>query len=239
MELRPRQPQSSAEERLASGSPRSVVAGGGRHRRRGARRPRPVAGGRRSCDWWARTVLGVSPSRAAEAEESLRTSWSRGWATSVRSRTPCSAATGRWRTRCLSAPMNLGLLDPLHVVETRRGRARVWRGAAPERRGVRAPDHRLARLRLAPVLVPRRGLPHRQQRAGCDDSASRGASCTSTPTRSRRTACTRPSTACGGTAGPTTSSDSWCSATGRCSTATTRSNSTTGSSTCSSTERRG
>ena len=74
-----------------------------------------------------------------------------------------------WRTRCSSAPMNLGLLDPLEVRRRGRGRLPRRRRAARPRRGLRPAGDRLARLRLAPLLALRPGLPP-PQRAGRRDA---------------------------------------------------------------------
>ena len=83
------------------------------------------------------------------------TSSSTGCRSSGRTRTRSSRATRGWRTACSRAPMNLGLLDPLEVVE--RAEEAYRSGAAPiaERRGLRPPGHRVARLRLARLLAHR------------------------------------------------------------------------------------
>ena len=73
-----------------------------------------------------------------------------------------------------------------------------------ERRGVRAPGDRLARLRLAHLLAPGRRLPARE-RAAERGSGSRSGSPSSTPTRRTRAACRTRSARSPSTAGCTTS----------------------------------
>ena len=78
-----------------------------------------------------------------------------------------SPRSGRTRTRScsgdwamahslLSVPLNLGLLDPLKTAGRRRARLPPRRGRAQRRRGVRPPGHRVAGVRLAPLLALRR-----------------------------------------------------------------------------------
>ena len=85
-----------------------------------------------------------------------------------------------------------------------RGAAPLRRCAAGQRRGVRAAGDGLARLRVAPLLAPRRGLPP-PQRARRRAGACRTGSPSSTARRRRRAACPAPSTTSTGTAGSTTS----------------------------------
>ena len=115
-----------------------------------------------------------------------------------------------WMAHSLvSAPMNLGLLDPLEVVERAEAGLPRRRGADRERRGLRPPGHRVARLRLARLLAHGRRLPPRE-RAGRTGSGSRSGSPSSTVRRPTRAASPTPSTRSRSTAGCTTSRGSWC-----------------------------
>ena len=62
----------------------------------------------------------------------------------------------RWMAHSmLSAPMNLGLLDPVEVAQAAEDAYRARGGTAGLGGGLRPPGRRLARLRVAPLLAPR------------------------------------------------------------------------------------
>ena len=128
----------------------------GRDRRRGARGPRPLGarrrrgvhrpGRRRGC--FAATRRGgagrARPLRRAPAAELRRAT-----------RTRCSRATRGWRTACVSRADEPRAARPARGRRARRGGVPRGRGADRQRRGVRAAGHRLARLRVAPLLALR------------------------------------------------------------------------------------
>ena len=163
---------------------RAVVAGRGRDRRGGARTTSTAGSATATSRSSARTARAASPPPGPRRCTRC--------ATSSRDRLPRfgpyedAMLTGDdWMAHSLlSAPLNLGLLDPLEVCARRsRPTATATRRIA-SRRGLRPADHRLARLRLAPVLAARRGLPA-PQRAAAPRPRCRSGSPTSTPTRRR------------------------------------------------------
>ena len=90
-------PKGAADAR----GPRAVVAGRGRDRRRGARRPRPLGARRRRLASSATTARAGSPRpapRRCTALARLRRAPAAG--VRRRTRTRCSPATRGWRTRC-------------------------------------------------------------------------------------------------------------------------------------------
>ena len=60
----------------------------------------------------------------------------------------------------LSSSLNLGLLDPMECVDRAAGRLAAGRGTAEQRGRLRPADRRLARVRVAAVLVLRRDYRH-------------------------------------------------------------------------------
>ena len=164
VELRPRQPPAAAEGRRDARRHRAVVAHRGRHRRRGARGPRPVGARRRDRDDRSRrsAALPRDPARGAGRARPLRRAPAAG-VRRPRGRDPrgrpVDGAQPRQRTD-----------EPRPPRPARGGGAGgdgvPQRGRADrERRGVRAPGDRLARLRLAPLLAPGRRLPPRERAA--------------------------------------------------------------------------
>ena len=202
VELRPREPQAGAEAARPRGG-RAVVAGGGRDRRGGPPRPRRV-GARRRPVHRRRRAAPVRRDARRGAARAARTSSSTGcrsfgaWEDAMLQADPWMAHS------LLSAPQNLGLLNPVEIV--RGGRAGLPRRRRADRvgRGVRPAGDRLARLRLAPVLVRAARLPRPQPPRRAAPSCRRG-SPTWTRRRSTPPACPTRWTSCAATAGCTTS----------------------------------
>ena len=186
--LRRRQPRAGAEGGRHPGRRRgrrrgdagAVVAGRGRHRRRRARgpgrhgrrarrRPPPRRAPREGDGSRALFVGHDGPRRfavtRAEALAAMRHFLDHRLG-AFGTYEDAMLAGDRWMAHSLlSAPMNLGLLHPLEAARAAEAahRERGVRLASVE--GYVAPAGGLARLRLAPVLAPGRGLPPRQ-RAG-------------------------------------------------------------------------
>ena len=115
VEPRRREPRAPARRRPIAGAG-AVVARGGRDRRGGTRRPRPLGGRRRGVVRRRRRAAAVPRHPREALHRAATTSSTTGWAPSARTRTRCSPATA-WLAHCCSRPpLNLGLLDPLEVV---------------------------------------------------------------------------------------------------------------------------
>ncbi len=157
-----REPPATAGRRHRGAGP--TDAGRGRDRRRRTRGPGPL-GTRRHPLRRRRTARGCSRRPAPRR-------WP-GCGTSSTHRLPAFGpyedamlADDPWMAHSLlSAPLNLGLIDPLDAVHRAEAAYRSGAGAAVQRGGLRPAADRLARLHLAPLLVLRRRLPRRRRPA--------------------------------------------------------------------------
>ena len=135
---------------------------------------------RRDLDRWERdgdvSFIGedgprrFAATRAEALARAAATSSPTGCRPSARTRTRCCAGDPWMAHSLLSAPMNLGLLDPLEVVAPGRAGLPGRRRRRSLGRGLRPPDHRLARLRLAPVLAAAASPTATATRCGATDT---------------------------------------------------------------------
>ena len=202
LELRPRQPRAAAEAADARRG-RAVVAGRGRDRR--ARyATTSTAGNAMGWSSSAPTARGASPPPARRRCTRCATSSTRRLPDFGAHEDAMLQADPWMAHSLLSAPLNLGLLDPVEVVRRAEQAYRDARGADRVGRGLRPPGHRLARLRLAPLLAAAALVPLPQPPAGDHRPAEVVRRARSTR-RSTRPACPTCWATSRGTAGCTTS----------------------------------
>ena len=181
----------------------AVVADRGRHRRAGARGPRPLGARRRG--------VVHRPRRPADLPRDATPGAGR--ARALR-RAPAAGLRGARGRDPRGRPVD-GAQPDQRADEPRPARPARGRGAGGgglpqrcgadrERRGLRPAGDRLARLRVARLLAHGRGLPARE-RAPRDGSGSRSGSPSSTARRPTPAASRTPSTRSPSTAGCTTS----------------------------------